>query len=84
MSLVELATVRVANSYVCGRQSGGLAWVSLPDHGEDADEWYHELLHDLTGDGHPCGEREHALYEVTVIAAPGRPDLVGATFGSEG
>lgn len=82
-------TVEVSNSYECGRQSEATEVVPAPSPGAgpgtaELEAWFDEVVHDLTGDGHPCGSIEHAYYEATIVAAPGQEDLVGATHGWEG
>lgn len=74
--------VLISNTYECGRTSSNRVDVRPPD--GELDDWWDEVVHPLTGDGHPCGASEHALYEALVVAAPGRPDLVGATQTWEG
>lgn len=87
--------VRIENTYECGRESSAEVEVAAPpltvltaagDVDEEVlDRWYDDVVAEHTGDGHPCGEREHALYEATVIAAPpGLDRLLGHTVGSEG
>lgn len=88
-------TVEVSNTYACGRESGVTVELPAPPAGaagsaEDDGtpwqmrEWWEDVVHEHTGDGHPCGSREHALYEATVTDAPGRPELVGSTYSWEG
>lgn len=82
--------VLVENTYAeCGRESARRELVPEPDAAEDADAWFARedsteddpSPHDLTGDGHlPCGRWEDCLSVVTIVEAPGRPDLVGAYF----
>jgi hypothetical protein len=82
----EHVTVRMTNTYACGRKtSGEHTVIGLPDAGDGGlDEWWETNALYLTGDGHPCGSSERALYEAEVIEAPGRPELVGATWSAEG
>jgi len=90
-------TVRIENTYACGRESWDIAQVADPpaaaldDDARDEygihplDRWYTDVVHDHTGDGHPCGSSEHAVYEATIVEAP--PELaalIGRTVGSEG
>jgi hypothetical protein len=77
-------TVEVSNTYVCGRQSGGIEYVRYPMRGECLDAWWDEEVSTVTGDGHPCGSSEHALYEAVVLAAPHAPELVGHSWSWEG
>lgn len=74
-------TVRVENFYVCGRNSTSTDLVRAPFSGEELEEWWQDVVFDLTGDGHPCGSREDALYEVTIIDSPGSPELLGEKYG---
>lgn len=79
--------VSISNTYTCGRESESEHVVSAPGVGADEDQvnlWFDLYVHDLTGDGHPCGSREHAHYEAEITEAPGRPELVGATYSWEG
>lgn len=77
--------VRVSNSYECGRRSG---WVQILDAPPatvpdvSLDDWLHDNL--IVGDGHPCGSREHAIYQFEVVSAAERCELVGRTGGGEG
>lgn len=83
---VEPVTVAVENTYSCGRESEAVLQLPPPRSlGEgDLTAWWEEVVNPVTGDGHPCGAREHALYEVTVLEAPGLPELVGRTYEWEG
>lgn len=78
--MTDAVTVEVSNSYACGRESGGLVDVPAPAGTSPAEleVWWEETVYAATGDGHPCGAGEDALYEVEVITA-GEPfaDLVG-------
>jgi hypothetical protein len=79
-------TVRIGNTYVCGRSSGGEHQVPAPALNvseEDLDDWWQEHVEPLTGDGHPCAADEHSLYEATIIASHGRPELIGQTWAAE-
>jgi hypothetical protein len=78
----ESVVVHVENTYTCGRQSEAWEIVPVPDVDEDMDAWWAEKV--PTGDGHPCGAHEHALYECKIVVAPDRPELVGLSYGSEG
>jgi hypothetical protein len=80
----ETVTVLIENTYTCGRESADAVTVPAPAVGQDVDAWWDEHLHGRTGDGHPCGSREHALYEVRIAAAVGQPDLVGEWTSWEG
>jgi hypothetical protein len=80
-------TVTISNNYTCGRESGSEHVLRPPPMGADEntmDCWFDLYVHDLTGDGHPCGSREHAYYEATITEAPGRPELVGQSYSWEG
>lgn len=70
--------VKIENHYECGRNSESIVLVPAPA-GEVGD-WWQEVVWDLTGDGHECGEADDALYEASIVAAPGREDLVGQTM----
>ena len=61
----------------CGRESASTDQVDPTLAGVDLDERAGDALHELTGDDHPCGESDNSLYEVTIIDAPDRPELVG-------
>jgi hypothetical protein len=60
-------TVRIANSYACGRVSTSEHEVRGPAEGESVDQWWEVVVFPLTGDGHPCGADEYADYEATVV-----------------
>ena len=85
-------TVHVTNTYTCGRESE--SWVDVPgppspvtldDDGEvDLYDWWDLYVHDHMGDGHQCGSSEHALYEATIVDAPGRDELTGLSTSWEG
>lgn len=72
----ETVTILVENTYACGRESS--TTVTLPAPAELTDDWWQENVHQHSGDGHPCGAREHAMYEATITAST-RPELVGTT-----
>lgn len=77
--------VRITNSYACGRMSKTRTLVPGPELGDDLEVWFEVMVHPLTGDGHPCGSREHAYYDAEIIAAPPRRrELVGKTCTWEG
>lgn len=76
--------VEISNTYACGRESDSTEHVRYPQLGETLESWWDDVVHDLTGDGHPCGSSEHALYEAVITAAPDRPELVGETWSAEG
>jgi len=81
----DRVVVLISNSYTCGRVSTRRVALVAPPRGVPVDAWLDgDEVHGLTGDGHSCGSSEHALYEVEVVEAPTRPDLVGATTSSEG
>lgn len=81
---MNTVTVLIENTYTCGRESSSEEQVPYPEPGQDLDDWFDDVVNPLTGDGHPCGSSEHALYEATIIAAPDRPELVGETSSWEG
>lgn len=73
-------TVRIENNYACGRSSGGDHEVPAPPVNaseEDLDGWWPEHVESLIGDGHDHGANEESWYVATIVAAPGRPELVG-------
>lgn len=79
--------VVIDNTYTCGRESRRTAWVPEPPAGVDEGElyeWFDEHVNELTGDGHPCGYSEHAMYEASIAIAPGRAELVGKSSSWEG
>lgn len=78
--------VRVYNGYTCGRESEAHYNVRDPHPGEAVEDWFEDAVHDLTGDGHPCGSREHAYYEAEVVdtTSPRVDWLVGETYTWEG
>lgn len=82
--LTLAVTVLIENSYACGRESTREVQVPPPAPGQDLQEWFDERVNEHTGDGHPCGASEHALYEARIIAAPDRPELVGEHTSWEG
>lgn len=61
-----VALVRIHNEYECGRSSDVIESVRSPLPGESAETWWQDVVQPLTGDGHPCGSSEHALYEATI------------------
>jgi hypothetical protein len=77
-------TVEVSNTYACGRESTRITRVRGPVPGEGLDDWWQDVVHPLTGDGHPCGASEHALYEATVVRADDPELLPGDTYTWEG
>lgn len=79
-------TVKVCidNTYACGRESTSEHDVRGPLQGESLGTWWDEVVHELTGDGHPCGASEHALYEATVIEADDPELNPGDTYSWEG
>lgn len=81
----DTVTVLVENTYTCGRESSSVHQVALPPLDQDLDEWWNDSVHELTGDGHPCGASEHALYTATITSEPCYSDgLLGASFEWEG
>lgn len=72
----ERVAVRVENTYECGRESEAVRYCRPPRPGESLGDWVEDAVQDLGGDGHPCGSRENAIYEFTVLEAP-NPTLVG-------
>lgn len=81
---MSTVTLKIENTYVCGRESEFEKTAPAPttigpadEYGQlDLGDWWDEHVHDLTGDGHPCGASEDAMYEATIIAADD-PALVG-------
>lgn len=76
-------TVEIANSYACGRVSRATHVLPAPDPARDEGEdwlerWFDDVVYDLTGDGHPCGASEDALYEARIVAGPAA--LVGQAY----
>lgn len=77
--------VLIENAYECHRESARREVVPAPHPDEGVDEWFDRedgteddpAPYELIGDGHPCGAHEGAVYTVTIVEAPGRPDLVG-------
>jgi len=85
----NIVTVRAETTYECGHEHVADVRLIGPEEGADLFEWFME--HNVGGDGHGApgagcaGERsERATYELTIIAAPDRPELVGETFETEG
>jgi hypothetical protein len=84
-TVIECAVVRIENTYSCGRESEHLATVSAVPFGaqvgsESLEDWFGETVHEHTGDGHPCGSSDYAVYEAEILIASDRPDLVGHTY----
>lgn len=73
--------VVIENTYTCGRQSSVVADVAEP--ADITEEWRDEVVHPLTGDGHPCGSTEHAMYTAVITDAT-REEWVGQLFTWEG
>lgn len=81
---MKTITVLIENTYECGRSSSARHDVPAPE-GHDLEPWWEDVVHDLTGDGHPCGAREHGYYEATIVAAPALlVDLIDQTWVWEG
>jgi hypothetical protein len=80
--VIHTVLVRIENTYACGRESASTEPAPAP--GADVESWWNDVIGPLAGDGHPCGSREHALYEARIVQAPGRPELVGQTYSWEG
>jgi hypothetical protein len=85
----NIVTVRAETTYECGHEHVADFRVIGPEEDADLFEWFME--HNVGGDGHGApgagcaGERsERATYELKIIAAPDRPELVGETFETEG
>jgi hypothetical protein len=74
--------VQIDNAYECSRRSISVKEVDPPPGlaPDVVEQWFEEVVYDLTGDGHDCGQSENAIYEATVIAAPEMPQLVGAKW----
>lgn len=67
--------VQVENTYSDGHQSERVQEIQVEPF-EDLEELW-ELLREFTGDGHGIGRDVDALYTVTVLESPNRPELVG-------
>lgn len=67
--------IKVENSYSDGHESEQVEKVQVEPF-EDLEELW-EQLREYTGDGHGIGRDVDALYTVTVLEAPERPELVG-------
>lgn len=65
------------------RTSSCAEHVRYPKPDKDLDLWWDDIVHPLTGDGHPCGVSEHALYEAKIVDAPHCPTLVGQVWSGE-
>jgi hypothetical protein len=85
----NIVTVRAETTYECGHEHVCDVRLIGPEEGADLFEWFME--HNVGGDGHGApgagcaGERsERATYELMIIAAHDRPELVGETFETEG
>lgn len=91
---VHVVTVKVENTYQCGRESESVhelpappsnagPWTpgelptDVPGPADVLADWFDAVAREVTGDGHACGQSEDALHTVTIVAAPGRPELVG-------
>lgn len=80
--VVPQVSVKIENTYACGRQSEAVVLMPAPTAEDDMDEWWHEVP---SGDGHSCGATEHAMYECTIIDAPhGFSHLIGINYTTEG
>lgn len=77
-----MITLKVENAYECGRQSTSTETVEDPASADPADveTWWMDVTYEATGDGHACGKDEHAIYTVTVLAAPNYLGLVGQSY----
>jgi hypothetical protein len=80
----ESVTVLIENTYACGQESSIRVEVPAPRQGQNLDSWWEDDVFDKTGDGHSCGASEHALCEVRIVEAPGRPELISETTSWEG
>jgi hypothetical protein len=73
--------IQIDNTYTCGRESSSVVTVNGPEDGRLTDKWWDEHVHEHTGDGHPCGSSEFAVYEATIIGVTGQfsavDDLIG-------
>ena len=74
---MSTVTVRIENTYVCGRTSSNVIEVTAPPIVDDA--WWDDHVLEHTGDGHPCGATEDATYDARIIDAPADSGLVGQT-----
>lgn len=85
LTIPHRVIVRIENNYACCVSSGGEHEVPAPPVNaseEDLDGWWTEHVEPLTGDGHECGTHEDSWYAATIVAAPGRPELVGLDWES--
>lgn len=71
----------IENTYACGRQSSAV--IDLVEPLWLDENWWQEVAHPLTGDGHPCGSSEHAMYTVTIADAD-HTEWVGVQYTWEG
>ncbi len=67
--------VQVENTYSDGHQSERVQEIQVEPFDDLEELW--EQLHAYTGDGHGIGRGVDALYTVTVLESPNRPELVG-------
>lgn len=75
--------VRITNTYECGRMTTSQVAVPVPE--APLEDWWEDEVHALTGDGHPCGSTENALYEAQIVwGPPGYEHLMGETYSWEG
>lgn len=77
-------TVRLTDTYRCGRSASREVHLAPPLPDEPLSGWWDRVVLPETGDGHPCGASEHALYEAEVVAAPSEPGMAGAMTSWEG
>lgn len=68
-------TIKVENVYSDGHESEQVETVEVEPF-EDLEELW-EQLEEFTGDGHGIGNDLGYCFEVTIVDAPGRPELVG-------
>lgn len=78
VGLRPTVTVTVDNAYACGRTSQITTTVTAPLTTEIPEDWWCEQV--PSGDGHPCGAREHALYTYEITASTDRPELIGVGY----
>ena len=80
--MTGFVTVLIENSYECGYEHNERVRLPAPDPDKIMEFW-EETVHDLTGTGHDCGQREDALYEVQIVEADD-PALIGMNMGWQG
>lgn len=64
---MKTVIVKIENSYSCGRTSERLVTLPAPDDLADLTAWWEDVVFEETGDGHPCGETDNAIYDVEIV-----------------